>query len=84
MLLDVARNFAEVILLVIIADMFNGVYISHGYILTSIFIYVLYHIYIYIYFYIYIYTILYYIIFIFIFRFIFRFILYIWDGDYPL
>jgi hypothetical protein len=41
-LLDVARNFTEVILLVMITDMFNGVYISHGYILTSIFVYVLY------------------------------------------
>ena len=54
-LLDVARNFAEVVLLVMIADMFNGVYISHGYILTSVFIYVLYHIYFYIYIYIYFY-----------------------------
>ena len=43
-LVAVARNVSEVILLVRITDMFNDVYISHGYILT-------YNIYIYIYIY---------------------------------
>ena len=60
-LLDVARNFAEVILLVMIADMFNGVYISHGCIMlyTNLFIFICIIPYLYLYLYLYLFFCLY-------------------------